>query len=765
MKNNSNSGEWKKVNLLKRRETISVLLIAVFLVLSLSSIFINPQLYQGRIHEGDIALKDVYAPYDFTYNWGVDEEKTRSACERAPRAVPYFLCRDTAVERDARGGLETFFAVLADEAGKDIHLSEKADNLRKRTGAELTDKQCKVLLGYPDAERLRKGVVRVAGDLFQTGCIDDDARRILEAQGTDKVVIYDRESGNRVPCVSGDLFDRSNIRSAADAQIYAYFGEKGKIRQATAALLAAYLEPSLKADEKRTSAEREAAVRKVQPVCQTWEVKKNELIIEKGKRVNDRHISELSQLTGFLKEERSRMFFMGTLLLFLLLGLIGTVYMAFVQQVNFLRNTKDITIMLLAMFFIIIVADIVIRMPQPSYFIPVSGMSMMLMLLIGFNAAFLSVILMSILVAVLTGGGIEVALVLMVGGAVGMYAVRGARRRASILWAGLLAGMAKFLAIICAGLINGIEMNVYLRDGLWGISSGLLSGLIVMGLLPVFEYIFKVSTNISLLEMSDLNHPLLKKLAMETPGTYHHSITVGSLAEAACDSINANGLLARVGAYYHDIGKLSKPQYYSENEMGERSKHTGLTPSMSALIIGKHVKEGVEMANRYKLNNAITDFIRQHHGTSLMAYFYQKALEAAKDDSTLNEGSFRYPGPKPQTKEIAIVLLADSIEASSRALDEPTPSNIRQLVKKVINSRFIDGQMDECDLTLKDMHEIADSFVRGLMAIFHTRASYPDEGAKTSGGKPNVKSKLRKQKSKKADSSSRDNKDREQNAG
>jgi putative nucleotidyltransferase with HDIG domain len=362
-----------------------------------------------------------------------------------------------------------------------------------------------------------------------------------------------------------------------------------------------------------------------------------------------------------------------------------------------------------------------------------AGVGMLITLLVSFNTAFLIVVLMSVFLSLIFGGKIpDITLVLLVGSTVGMFAVKGARRRARILWAGLLAGIAKFLAIVCIGLINGMQMDFFIKDGAWGIASGILSGFIVMGLLPVFEHLFKVPTNISLLELSDLNHPLLKKLAIEAPGTYHHSIMVGNLAEAACDSIGANSLLARVGAYYHDIGKIPKSEYFSENEMGGGSRHSTLTPSMSALIIGKHVKDGVEMAKQYKLNHKIVDFITQHHGDSRISYFYQKALEKSEDGTVVDEDNFRYPGPKPQTKESAIILLADSVEASSRTLNAPTPASIRNLVKKIVNNKFIDGQLDGCNLTLKDMHDIADSFVRVLMGTFHTRLDYPEETDKRS---------------------------------
>jgi putative nucleotidyltransferase with HDIG domain len=317
----------------------------------------------------------------------------------------------------------------------------------------------------------------------------------------------------------------------------------------------------------------------------------------------------------------------------------------------------------------------------------------------------------------------------------GVYFVKGVRRRSQVLAAGLIAGVAELIGICGMGLLNLLEPGVFLRDGAWGVASGILSSAVVMLVLPVFESLFELTTNVTLLELSDLNHPLLRSMVLKAPGTYHHSLIVGNLSEAASDAIGANSLLARVGAYYHDIGKIEKSEYFSENESDKKSHHEGLAPSMSALIITSHVKDGVELAKKHKLNNTIMDFIAQHHGTGLIYYFYQRALEKAADENALEEEGFRYPGPKPQTKEAAIVLLADSVEAASRVLEDPTPARIKSLVQKIINNKFIDSQLDECELTLKDMHKIAESFVRILTGIFHSRVEYPDNGkGKTKSG-------------------------------
>ena len=229
------------------------------------------------------------------------------------------------------------------------------------------------------------------------------------------------------------------------------------------------------------------------------------------------------------------------------------------------------------------------------------------------------------------------------------------------------------------------------------------------------------------MELADFNHPLLQRMTLEAPGTYHHSLVVGNLSDAACQAVGANALLARIGAYYHDIGKLSKPGYFSENQGPDlkTSKHDTLSPTMSKLVIMNHVKEGVELAKKYKLNPQLVDFIEQHHGNSLVFYFYRRALENLDENEEINEEGFRYPGPKPKTKEAAIVLLADSVEAASRTLKEPNAGNIEELVHKVINNKFIDGQLDECDLTLKDLEKISAVFVRILSGIYHSRITYP----------------------------------------
>jgi putative nucleotidyltransferase with HDIG domain len=364
--------------------------------------------------------------------------------------------------------------------------------------------------------------------------------------------------------------------------------------------------------------------------------------------------------------------------------------------------------------------------PFSPYFLPVSAFSMLVALLCrDVDLAIIFSVVLSLFAGLMYGTDLYLSIVLLIGGIVGALFVWQARRRSRIISAGFFVGLAQAICVLTFLAHLHVKAPLF-RFCAIPFFNGLISAFLVAGLLPVFEYLFKVVTNISLLEMADFNHPLLKRLVLEAPGTYHHSLMVGNLSEVASEAVGANALLARVGAYYHDIGKLDKPEYFSENQDRFANKHDHLSASMSKLVIMDHVKNGVEMAKKNRLTGAIVDFIQQHHGTSLVYYFYRRALETTEDSEAVKEEVFRYPGPRPSTKEAAIVLLADSVEAACRALEEPTAERISDIVRKIINNKFIDGQLDDCDLTLKDLDKIATTFIHILGAFYHSRIDYPE---------------------------------------
>jgi putative nucleotidyltransferase with HDIG domain len=334
----------------------------------------------------------------------------------------------------------------------------------------------------------------------------------------------------------------------------------------------------------------------------------------------------------------------------------------------------------------------------------------------------------------------------LISGFTAVYLTLQVRNRGKLIRAGVGVGLAIWLCSLCFGLI---VINFFpITENDWGmiglqsalaLGNGIVTAMLVGGALPLLEHVFQITTDVSWLELSDLNHPLLRRMTMEAPGTYHHSLVVANLAESAAEKIGANATMCRVCAYFHDVGKLVKPQYFTENMSFERNPHDDLAPSMSALIIIAHVKEGVDLALKYKLNQHVIDIIQQHHGTSLVYYFYQRALQQQEDARAggkimnireedipdVEEESFRYPGPKPQTKESAIVSLADIVESASRSLEKPTPQKIEQLVNELIEERIADGQLDECDLTLGELRVIAARFRFTLATMLHTRIAYP----------------------------------------
>jgi len=372
---------------------------------------------------------------------------------------------------------------------------------------------------------------------------------------------------------------------------------------------------------------------------------------------------------------------------------------------------------------IVVSSYFILKNKGTVFYIPFSVVPMLATLLFNeLEISFLLSLVCGVTVASLAGGHFYSLVLFLISAITSSLLVFGARRRMVIIRAGLFVGIIQALSLFLARRFWLDLPGQYLIL----LINGVISSVIVVGILPVFEYLFCTVTNVSLLELADFNQPILQRMIMEAPGTYHHSLVVGNLSEAACRQIGANALLARIGAYYHDIGKLEKADYFSENQNITSSRHDELSPTMSKLVIMNHVKEGVELAKRYNLNPRLIDFIQQHHGNSLVYYFYRRALEEIEEDQEIKEEGFRYPGPKPDTKEAAIVLLADSVEAAIRALKDPVPSKIEEVVHKVINNKFIDGQLDECDLTLKDLEQISAVFIRILGGMYHSRISYPE---------------------------------------
>src|SRR6266700_2167549 len=384
---------------------------------------------------------------------------------------------------------------------------------------------------------------------------------------------------------------------------------------------------------------------------------------------------------------------------------------------------------------------------------PYAVAPLVLSVLLGRNHGLYAAVFVSLWSSVLFGKIDAPLLVIsLISGFTAVYLTLQVRRRSRLIRAGVGVGVAIWLSSLSFGMI---AINLFPpMDNDWGmiglqsaltLGNGIVTAMIVGGALPMLEHLFQITTDVSWLELSDLNHPLLRRMTIEAPGTYHHSLVVANLAEAAAEAIGANATLCRVCAYFHDVGKLVKPDYFTENMSFERNPHEDLAPTMSALIIIAHVKEGDDLALKHKHNQRIIDIIQEHHGTSLVYYFYKRAQQMHEDARAggkimkmrqddipeVREESFRYSGPKPQTKESAIVSLADAVESASRSLEKPTPAKIEQLVNDIIDQRISDHQLDECDLTLRDVRVIAERFRFTLMMMLHSRIAYPKQETKS----------------------------------
>ncbi len=361
--------------------------------------------------------------------------------------------------------------------------------------------------------------------------------------------------------------------------------------------------------------------------------------------------------------------------------------------------------------------------------IPIPLGAMLVTLIFDFHTA----IIFSFVVSLIIGIWVNEPLYMLyglIGSLTAAFCAINCKKRSSLIKGGFYVSAVNIITVVIIHLIKEDFFSPSAFSAIFfAASSGIIAAAIVLIILPLIEYVFGVTTDISLVELLDLEHPLMHNLMINAPGTYHHSVIVANLAGSAAEAVGANPLLARVSAHYHDIGKIKMPEYFVENQAGTISKHEKLTPHMSSMIITSHVKEGIELAKQHKLPSVVIDILRQHHGTTSIAYFYQKAKEQATDLPPMPE-DYRYHGPKPQTRVAALVMMADAVEAASRSLIDPTPARISALVEKIINNIFLDGQVDECELTLKDLSEIKKRFTHILTIIFHKRIAYPESTEK-----------------------------------
>jgi len=682
--------------------------------------------FRAEFHEGDIILRAIYAPFDFKIKGDIDYKATETVKKEAVSLVPPVYSIDSSVKEVISNKVNSFFSAV--ESLKNDTSAEGDRESKIKAVGESYNMPFPIIKGIfelKDFQGFSAETLKVIEYITDIGIIPASELSMLDKDLIKIVALIDKSKNTEEVKSADQLWTLSDIRKKADSLPFSL--KERKEKSLLVDFISAVLTPNIRYQEEETDSRRQALAAKIKPVYSMVDVKKNELILNKGERILKNHMAKLEAIEQQDPRSIKIATFIGIALLVILFILLLVIYIEFYEP-DLIAGNKELLLFASICILMTLAGKLIVISPWPSNMIPVSAASMLIALLINDRLAIVATCFLSIIIGMISGGRLDMTGVSIVGGMIGIFAVRNVRRRLQLISAGLAVGFANMSYFIGTGLINSLDFNIYMTEAFIGLANGLLSAIIVTGVLPIFEAVSKTITDISLLEIADLNHPVLKEMVMKAPGTYHHSLVVGNLAEAACETIGANALLARVSAYFHDIGKIEKAEYFSENQTGG-SMHDKLSPTMSSLIITSHVKNGVELAQRYRLNKRIVDIIKQHHGTGLVFYFFKRALEKTEGEEVFEEG-FRYPGPKPQTKEAACVLLADSVEAASRTLDDPTPSSIQGLVKKVINNKFIDAQLDECELTLKDLEKITKVFTHILTGIYHSRVEYPEDTRK-----------------------------------
>ena len=721
-------GPW--LNRLLELPTVQRWVILLFLSLAISFL-ISPgfPFMTRKYHVGDVVLKDIKAPKDLLVEDWQATERLRAEAEKGVLPVYELDLRAVASLEDKIGAA---FKAARMERGE-----AKGRAFVSAIDREIPADSLKFLASRGYGIKLEEGLKTLVRTAMERGVIFDGG----ELAGIQGITLRRMPEGDEVHLRHPlPLLGLSDVKRFLLTQDRSLSGLDVSSRAALIALASEMVEPNVIYDRGETERRMAVARQSVKPV--SYQIKKGEMIIREGERVGAADLNKLSALNAALGKGMRLWANLGFgLLVFIVLAPAYTFAVRNIRK--FPKDVKDHLFLALILFSQLLVVKVFSLISDalgttfPSipgsvyyYAIPFAAGAMLVRFIINSEAAVVFAAVVSVLTGTIFDNNIFFAIYTFIGSIVGAQMVGHCEQRNALVKGGFAVGTINISTLMIFTLVGTRGMTV--EAGLnifFGFLGGLVAAVVVTGITPLIELTFGYTSNIKLLELADLEHPLLKNLALYAPGTYHHSVVIGNLVEAAARAVGANPLLARVASYYHDVGKTRKPEYFIENLSGTDSKHEKLSPRMSSLIIISHVRDGLEMARQYKLGRRISDIIPQHHGTRLIQYFYHKALQLGETD----EEDYRYPGPKPQTKEAGLVMLADAVEAASRTLEDPTPARIEGVVRDIINDIFLDGQLDECELTLRDLHEIAKSFTHTLTGIFHQRVRYPEIRQKKAG--------------------------------
>lgn len=634
---------------------------------------------------GEIAKSDIKASKEVT-----DTLKTKEKQQQKEESVPLQYNKNLEIKKEALDQIDSLFFQANKLLESSSDENAKIHALRENAQINLSEEELKVLVTLDKAQLkvLQENLTSVMNKVLDMDIREDNEEDIKKAQ--DAIAVK---------------FNASKLSR--------------NLRDLGIRIGTLMIKPNFFYDEDKTNELKIEARKSVQPII----IKKGQIIVKEGEPVTERDLIILKDL-GLLDNDDNKYIYLSIIALVLLVMFLQWFYIYKYYREVYNDYSKLILLSILMCISVLLARTIAIISP---FLIPLACIPMLITLLINYKISLTSNIINCILLSAVVQFNIEITLLAILNSILGAVALKRLQQRNDILYASLFVGAMNVTLTFTVGfLLSNNVLEVLKRSG-YSFVGSIMAAILTVGFLPFFESTFDIVTNIKLLELSNPNHPVQKKLLLEAPGTYHHSILVANLAEVAAEQVGGNPVLARVCAYYHDIGKIKRPMFFKENQVGKDNPHDKINPNLSTLIITSHIKDGLEIAKEYKLPKVIRDAIEQHHGTSLVKYFYVTAKNNSDKPEEIKEDDFKYPGPIPESKENAILMLADGVEAAVRSISEPTKGKIEEMVNNIIKARLNEGQLDNCDLTLKDLNKIRAAFLKALSGIYHQRIEYPSE--------------------------------------
>ncbi|WP_420534793.1 HD family phosphohydrolase [Anaerobacillus arseniciselenatis] len=726
---------WKK---LKDHRYIRVILFVILGIIMYLSMFSNIYPETLNVNPGSFAEQDIRAPITVE-----DKEATLQKKNLAEGAVTPQYTNSKAIAQKQVQKINDIFKIIAqinEEAEKDFN--ERLDEIQNEDFDSEEEQELKIseVEKIPLDEKLANLKLIISNQTSEdlsdetlTTLLEVDEHELEIARETTTNVIHNVMSEEiRIDDVdeAKDLVETKINISTVTPKLH-----RAMVEMARFGITVNYIY-----DDEATELARKDAIEAVEPVM----IREGQLIVETGEIITTTVYSQLA-LLGLLDDQWNVFPFVGLAILVILLVLMLAYYLSDAKT-SLQKNNSHLLMYVL----IFLVSVILMKVTSLTYnlnfqgitlIVPIAVGSMLITMLIHQRVALFTSMVFSIIASIIFNaesmGVVNYTLGIYVffSSVAGVFFLGKSNRVSRILQAGLFVAVINIMTIVALLMLRNVQYG-WLEIGShigFAFLSGFLAAVLTLGLLPFFEAGFGILSTMKLIELSNPNHPLLRKILIETPGTYHHSVIVANLAESACEAIGANGLLARVGSYYHDLGKTKRPHFFIENQMKMENPHDKLSPQLSKTIIISHPYDGAEMLKNHKMPKEIIDIAEQHHGTSLLKFFYHKANQEV--EQTIPEEEFRYPGPKAQSSESAIVGICDCVEAAVRSMAKPTPEKIESLVKKIITDRLEDGQFDECDLTLKQLNTVATSICETLKGTFHSRIEYPEDVKEKGEGK------------------------------